>query len=283
MGKHERDWVDIAEESVSAAINGKSTNGYINEIALSNIKHIEKKFNTTVISSKWTGSNNYACPGDVEVFTTEHPTIPVELKFSKENGSGTKANPSTNIVKKYLSPSVMSYPEFDAELGLKDERYGLVERYINRDLVNQSDYERTLREIRQDDKDFLDDIAEITKPGQVKYASYIAEKLNDQLDAAQNLTDSILGGNNTTVDSDFDGEVVYCVIKKFETEKQFVQYYDFEEMNSMITKVISSGRSVKFQNTSGKVVLILSVTWKNICQGGATPCFNVFMGNALKN
>ena len=97
MGKHERDWVDIAEESVSAAINGKSTNKYINEIALSNIKHIEKKFNTTVISSKWTGSNNYACPGDVEVFTTEHPTIPVELKFSKENGSGTKANPSTNM------------------------------------------------------------------------------------------------------------------------------------------------------------------------------------------
>jgi hypothetical protein len=53
-------------------------------------------------------------------------------------------------------------------------------------------------------------------------------------------------------------------------------------MDRNVTKVEATGKSIKFVNASGKDVVRFSVTWKNICQGGSTPCFNVFIGNAFK-
>ena len=51
-------------------------------------------------------------------------------------------------------------------------------------------------------------------------------------------------------------------------------------MDSVVSKVVNSGQSIKMLNQHGKVVLRFSTTWKNICQGGATPCFTVFTGDA---
>ena len=57
-------------------------------------------------------------------------------------------------------------------------------------------------------------------------------------------------------------------------------FYDFSEMDSVVTEVVNSGKSIKMLNQHGKEVLRFSVLWKNICQGGQTPCFTVFVGNA---
>ena len=73
---------------------------------------------------------------------------------------------------------------------------------------------------------------------------------------------------------------MYCVVKHYESKKQSVSFYDFSEMDSVVTEVVSSGQSIKLLNQHGKEVLRFSVTWKNICQGGQTPCFTVFVGNA---
>jgi hypothetical protein len=61
-----------------------------------------------------------------------------------------------------------------------------------------------------------------------------------------------------------------------------VDFFDFTDMDRHVTKVEATGKSIKFVNASGKDVVRFSVTWKNICQGGSTPCFNVFIGNAFK-
>ena len=284
MGVYERDWVEDAEKESAAAINGVDVNSYTKKVGIAIYNYIEDNFNVKITKADWIGSESYEEPGDIAVSTECGLQIPVEEKFSKKNGSGTKANPSTNILKKYLKNNILNYPDFDKELGLKDKRYRLVENRIGRDLKNASDYENVLHQIRDIEKDtnFINEIVEITHPGKVKYANYVTEKLNDELDATQNLVDNILGGNHTTKENVEHEDVVYCVIKNFERPKQTVEFYDFSEMDSNVASVVSSGQSIKIQNKYGKDILRFSVNWKNICQGGGTPCFCVFVGNAFK-
>ena len=284
MGVYERDWVEDAEKESAAAINGVDVNYYTKKVGTAIYNYIEDNFNNVKITkAKWIGSESYEEPGDVAVFTECGLQIPVEEKFSRKTGSGTTANPSTNILKKYLKNNILNYPDFDKNLGLLAKRIKLVENEIVEKIKTKSAYGRALREIRDYDKSFLDEIASITKPGMEKYAEYAAKKLNDELGSTQNLVDDILGGNHTIKENVEHEDVVYCVIKNFECPKQTVEFYDFSEMDSNVASVVSSGQSIKIQNKYGEDILRFSVNWKNICQGGASPSFCVFVGNAFKN
>lgn len=279
MGKHERDWAEEAEIAVADAINGIETSIYTQKIATDIVEHISKNYKCEIKNAKWVGSESYEDKGDVHVFLLNGIKVPVELKFSRDNGSGTKANPTTAILKKYISNDIKTYPEVDQELGLKDQRYRMVEEKIGRPIKNTSDYEKNLRHIRDTGgKEFCDMIADVTAPGQEQYALYAANECNKNLDNVNTWVKSVLNGNNTSKSVDDSDELVYCVIKKFESEKQTVEFYDFTAIDSHITEVRATGKSICFDNKNDKTVIRLSVHWKNICQGGKSPCFNVFVG-----
>lgn len=279
MGKHERDWAEVVEQEVASALQGKSVSKYNENIARAVEKEIYETFHCSIKGAVWVGSESYDDAGDVHVYTDNSRKIPVEIKCSKQSGSGTKANPSTNILKKYLR-DIMNYPDFDEELGLRSKRFELIEQHSGSYPQNNSAYQKILRELKKQNNGITDQIAEITLPGKVKYASYAADKMNADLKGTQALVDAILEGNNTTQDS-YTPDLVYCVIKMYGSSKQTVEFYDFDQMDSTVTKVTSEGSSIKIQNASGKSILTMSVHWKNICQGGATPCFNIFVGNAF--
>jgi len=283
MGENERSWAEEAEIAVTKALNNAEVDDYFYLIADDIKQHINTVYNSKVESAKWTGGNSYADKGDIKVILINDIELAVETKFSFENGSGTKANTSTAILKKYINKDIKTYPQFDEELGLKKERFALVEERIGRTLKNNSDYAKTLRNIRDsEDEVFLDIISKITSPGQEKYAEYAATCMNKYLSEVNRWVNMLLSGNNTTKTAANNSDLVYCVVKNFQSKKQTVEFYDFTDMDSNITKVVASGKSIKLQNKSGKDVLRLSVTWKNICQGGQTPCFNIFVGNAFK-
>jgi len=283
MGKNERSWAEEAEIAVTKALNNAEVDDYFYLIADDIKQHINTVYNSKVESAKWTGGDSYADKGDIKVILINDIELAVETKFSFENGSGTKANTSTAILKKYINKDIKTYPQFDEELGLKKERFALVEERIGRTLKNNSDYAKTLRNIRDsEDEVFLDIISKITSPGQEKYAEYAATCMNKYLSEVNRWVNMLLSGNNTTKTAANNSDLVYCVVKNFQSKKQTVEFYDFTDMDSNITKVVASGKSIKLQNKSGKDVLRLSVTWKNICQGGQTPCFNIFVGNAFK-
>lgn len=279
MGKYERDWAELAEKNTAAGIRGELVDTADQKIANSICLHVEKEFNATVRTAKWVGAESYDDAGDIHVFLSDGRKIPVELKVSEKTGSGTKANPSTNILKKYI-PNAVNYPDFDQNLGLKEQRYNLVEDITGFRPQKASQYEKLLRQLRSTGRtDILETIADITEPGQKAYATYVTDLLNSDLSVVQNMVNDILEGNNTTQES-FTADLVYCVVKKYQSKKQSVEFYDFEQMDSTVSKVVAEGKSIKIQNRSGKDILRFSVTWKNICQGGATPCFNIFVGNA---
>lgn len=280
MGKYERDWAEYVEKQITAGISGESVENHDQSIVSAITDHIENLYKKKIATARWVGAENYDDAGDIHVFLEDMIKICVELKVSQKEGSGTKANTTTNILKKYIDQAI-NYPDFDNKLGLLTKRYEFIQQIAGIYPSKASQYKKILRELRDTGRtDVLEKIAEITSPGQQQYAVYVSNLLNDNISSTQKMVDAILGGNNTTK-STITENLVYCVVKNYSGKNQTVEFYNFDEIDSTVAKVISSGKSVKILNNAGKSILTLSVTWKNICQGGATPCFNVFIGNAL--
>jgi hypothetical protein len=280
MGKHERTWVEIAEKAVTDSLNNIKQNQHIEKISKSILDFIDKNFDSKIEKCIWVGGRDYNNPGDVHVYLISGEIIKIELKFSHKSGSGTVKNPTSNYFQNKICNSIIGYQEFDDKLGLKQQRYFLVENKLKVKLKTAKEYQKALRNFRDSNDPIIDKIAEITSPGQEQYAKYVSNELNKHLSKVNEVTTSILNICNT---DSVKQDVVYCVIKDFENIKQTVEFFDFTEMDKNITIVKASGKSIKFCNSSGKDVIRFSVTWKNICQGGQTPCFNVFIGNAFRN
>lgn len=281
MGIYCRDWAEEAEKDTAQGILGTSDSIYNQQIADAiKVQVAEQYPNSTIADAKWVGAEAYDDKGDIKVFLSDGTEVPVELKVSYKGGSGTKANPSQALFNKKVSNTILGYSDYDKQLGLLDQRYQLVEGLIGRSIESGADWSRVLREFRKTNPAVLEQVASITTPGQSAYAEYAATELNNNLEQLNILVQDILSGDNTTSEFSSDSELMYCVVKHYESKKQTVEFKDFSEMDSVVSKVVNSGQSIKMLNQHGKVVLRFSTTWKNICQGGATPCFTVFTGDA---
>lgn len=287
MGKHERGWSEEAEIDVTAALNGHDSVAHIKVIADKLREEIScQNPGDPIKQAVWVGGNDYANPGDVHVYLESNKIAKIELKFSKDSGEGTFKNLGAATFTKHIDSNILSYPEHES--ALRNQRYTLVENYTNQKFDTASLYEDTVRSIRDRgdlgsvvDKDIIDQIINITSPGQVNYAEYAATELNKHLTKLNGYFDVLFNHTDTR---NLRQDIIYCVVKNFGNEKfQTIELCDFTAMNRTVTKVISTGKSIKFQNAKGRDVLRFSVHWKNICQGGATPCFNVFVGNEFKN
>lgn len=265
MGKYERDWAQQAEQDVAAGLNGTSRSSSIQMV----VDAVRQHFGTSDFRSRWSGGDTYATPGDVELTFPSGDIRYLELKFSKKQGEGTAKNLSQACFKK-VSESIKGYQAWDEDLGLLSQRYQLVEQRIGRPLANIEDYQTNLYRLRDAKDPIITKIKNITKPGQISYAEYAAQELNRHLPMVNQLTAEILGIN--------DHSFILCVVKNFESANQTVSFPDIRQGNLQVTNVVASGKSIKFQNSQAQDVLRFSVTWKNICQGGKTPCFNVFRG-----
>lgn len=283
MGKLERDWAEEVEKNTAAGIRGEAVNAADQKIADAVRAHVEAEFKQSIKTAKWVGATSYGDAGDVHVFLSDDTKIPVELKTSKADSSGTKANPGNNFIKKYVKDAV-NYSDFDDNLGLRKQRYDLVESVVGHKLEKKAHYEKALRGLRDaGHSELVKQIKAITRPGQIQYASYVTELLSNHLRETQQMVDDILAGNNTTKVTQTEN-LVYCVVKQYQTKAQTVEFYDFSQMDSTVARVVCDDdqSSFKIQNAAGHDIITLSVLWKNICQGGAGPAHNIFIGNAFK-
>ena len=283
MGKHERDWVEVAEKAVADGLNGSPVNQYITMIVNDLRNHLSQS--GEISRAEWSGGDTYNDPGDVLVHLSSGDIVNVELKFSHGKGSGTTKNPGPKFFNKNISETIMSYTEFEEEYRKKRLEY--LSGKTGTTFKNYSAYVRELRKIKNQvgedawkTHEIRAEIANITNPGQEEYASYAAEKLNQFLPEINKVAIDLLGLDDTG-DKVKQG-TVYCIVKMFESNNQTVEFYDFSEMDRQITKVIATGQSIKFLNSSNKDVFRFAVNWKNICQGGATPSFNVWVGRAFQ-
>ena len=273
MGKYERDWVEVAEQDVANELNGINVNQYSKSIANEIKKELEKN-NIMFDKAVWSGGESYDDAGDVNILYKGKIIYGVELKFSHQGGKGTKANLGQNKFHEYID-EIIGYELFDEQLGLKKERYLAVEKYKNIKLRNKKHYEDSLREIKKTDKNFIKQIATITKSGAEEYTKYIEMMGNKNLDKINDLTEDIFNSKHVK-ESKSTKKVLYCIVQHYESSQQEVFFEDFQKLDTKVVKITSEGKSILFKNRFDKTILRFSVNWKNICQGGATPSFNVF-------
>lgn len=304
---HHRGWAEIAEQQVANGLNGDYVNANISKI----VDSIKSKY-PAIRDAEWIGGGDYSNEGDVllnvlDPNTNEIRKIRIELKFSKGIGIGTKKNPGAKFFQKQMGDSVMSYT--DHENQHKIARYRMVEAMSGTVLTKQKDYCNLLRKYRDDfnvlknklevakDLKDVDEMSRLTDAmdshiisqikreagiGQSNYAKYIADISNtvENLDIINTkIVPMFLGKDDSQVINDSGEPLEYCVINNFEHPSQIVEFLDFSDMDKRISKVESSGKSILLKNRADRIVLRFSVNWKNICQGGATPSFNVFVGN----
>lgn len=268
--KNDREWAEPAEKEVAVALNGGTTSTHITAIADKIKSQIVTRFpNEQMVKAIWIGGADYGNVGDVRIELTSS-IVPIELKFSLEEGRGTAKNLSAKLFQKRIDPSILSYIEYDKQFGYKKQRFDLIESLTGKTYKRDNAYHADLRVLRDTNPKVLDKIADITAPGQEKYAEYVAKECNNHLDKVNILVQSLL--NKQVPD------MLYCVVRNFNTSTQAVEFMDFDKENKVV-KVVSSGKSIRCFNSNGKDVVRFSVHWKNICQGGKSPCFNVFIGN----
>jgi len=268
---NEREWAEPAEIDVAQALKGVTKPPHI-EIIAENIRaELNAKYAESIINAEWIGGNDYANPGDIRV-QLDTKKVSIEMKFSKSSGRGTVKNPGSAHFTNHVSNSILSYKDFDEVGGFKEKRYALIESKFGTRPRSAAEYARILRHQRHFNPTLLEDIERITSPGQEAYAEYVSDQLNSRLPEVNIMIQKILNISFGPI------PVHYCIVKEFGSAAQTVEFLDFVGNNTVV-KVVNSGKSIKFINASGKDVVRFSVHWKNICQGGQSPCFNVFVGN----
>lgn len=267
--KNSRSWAEPAEQAVTAAINGIGDHLHARLVA-----DAIRAYVPDIVRAEWKGARDYAGGGDIMLELMDAVQRVCECKFSMGSGSGTAKNLGAKTFAKRIDSSIVGYQEFEADY--KTQRYALVEQLTGRAPSTATAYCAVLRGWRTTDPSRLVEIADITAPGQVAYAQYAAGELNKHLDKVNAFANGILGNIDTR---QLRQDVVYCVTKHWQGRFQSTEFYDFVDMDRAITQVVAKGKQIKLQNAQGRDVLTISVNWKNICQGGATPSFNVFIGN----
>lgn len=275
MGTHQRDWAEQAEIDITAGLNGLPVNDSIQRIVNTIHTQIKKMYPNEVFKkAHWVGGDNYKDPGDVHVEFASGKKEKIELKISLAKGNGTAKNLGAKTFNKKVSKNIKGYLEFEQDY--KQQRYDYLGSLISRKFNTASAY---CIELRKQPDTVKDKIAIITAPGQEAYAKYAATELNNYLKEVNLLVNNIL---NVSGVEEPKQDILYCVVQSFNSKYQTEEFYDFADMDRTITKIEATGKSVKFYNAKGKDVIRFSVHWKNICQGGSTACFNVFIGNAYK-
>lgn len=269
MTKNSRSWAEPAEQAVTEAINGSTSNPTAMLVA-----QAIRTYVPNIKEAKWKGASDYAAGGDIVLCLEDGTERTCETKFSKANGAGTAKNLGAKTFTKRIDPSIIGYQQH--EEAYKEQRYALVESLFGRRPSTASEYCSILRGWRTTRPDILEQIAAITGPGQEAYAQYASQELSKHLVKVNEFVNSILGNIDAR---QLRQDVVYCVTKNWEHRLQSTEFFDFLDMDRTVTHVEAKGKQIKLKNIKHKDVLTISVNWKNICQGGATPSFNVFIGN----
>jgi len=292
MGKAERKWSDVAEKNVSEALN-KSIHSNINDdnhsefdvtIAKTINNHLKKE-SVDFSRSVWSGANNYTTPGDIELLNECGEKMDsIELKFSKKTNEGTFKNVgSTWFTKEF---GLTSYADFHKELGHEAASWAKVSEYCGVDVNKKPLYENELRAYKKklSKSEWEDDslkvfINSLASDSAGKYAKYVQEFFNNDVESLNIAIQRLLKSN---ISGSFNNLKFYYIIKNYEKKNQVVSVLDLSRISTQVSSVENSGKSIKILDSDGNVIIRFSVHWKNICQGGQTPCFNVFLGDQFK-
>ncbi len=282
------------EKDLVSYLNLRNTN------AKWNIKVVGNKIIDTfpnIIEAQHIGSSAYNIEGDI-LLITESKAINIEIKMSEHYGKGTLANISQKIFKA-INTEIESYQDFHNNYVYEDTNFKnwcwtKVGDAVGKKIRTASEYQTFLRNLRDSGSYIVDEIVEQTNFIKIEYNEYLISELLNTPDYLHKLTLLVrLLKDGIHTYADIKNEI--SELKPLDQYKQRSEYYvvyvynvfgdvscqivDYSEALDTVHDIESNGQSIVLKNSEGKIIVRFSTHWKNICQGGATPCFNVFHGN----
>lgn len=280
----DQSWARDKEKAINSMFNGfPSDDMYDNNIVNYIQQYYNMKYGEKIVGAVWNGRSGVnEKPGDIIVTLESGAVKTIEMKMSFSNLSGTIKNPGNKFFNIISEGAIKDYSTF--EEALCEKRHKLLAEYLGCNIPNQCRFVKLLRGVRnkaskgcKKSKKLIEKIKEITEPGQTDYGNYVVEniaayfpKLNEYISN----TIFHINDNNQCVD--------FVVVKNYSSKNQTVSFYDYSTMNIKAVSVTSDGKTIFMFNSDNELIVRFSINWKNVCQGGGTPSFNVFVGNAFK-
>lgn len=294
MSSYHRGIAEDFEKKLTSYINNRNTN------AQSNVKLVGDYIIQTfpdIIEAQHIGSTSYNVEGDILLVTESRP-INLEIKTSDSFGKGTLANSSQKLFTA-IDPNILGYQDFHnnfiyKNMRFKDYCWKIVGEKVGKKIRTASEYATLLRNLRDSGSEVVDEVVDTTNDIKLEYNSYLIAELKKTPDYLYKLTYLVrLLKDGIHTFSDIRKEL--AEFKGIESYKKRSEYYvvyiynvssdvsceiaDYSKAIDTVYSIDFVGQSIVFKNIDNDIILRFSTHWKNICQGGATPCFNIFHGN----
>jgi len=263
-----RIWADEVEKNIVNELNNIDTEHEYAKLAATELNN---KFN--ILEAHWTGSGNYDENGDIKLIT-DNGDVFIELKASAKTSGGTTANVSQAFFKDNVHEA-LGYTDYEDNNGITAHRQLLA------NTTNKKVYEKTLRDSRSTDKILLNQIVSFTNTKKPEYIDFMLPKLNKNKAKLSKLLFLLKNGIHTKdaikkhSDSKVQDNYYILFITKYNTTPA-VRLVNPNKITYNVTNIERAGESSIVFKNKDEALMRFSVHWKNICQGGATPCFTVF-------
>lgn len=250
-----------------------------------------------IIEAQHIGNRAYNIEGDIMLITSDF-AINLEIKLSDSFGKGTLANVSQKLFSA-INPSIMGYQEFHnnyvyENTTVKNYFWELVGNTIGKKIKSNSEYQTYLRNLRDSGSSIVKEIVDLTNKIKIDYNKYLLDMLKSTPDYLYKLTFLVrLLKDGIHTFSDIRQELEdFKSIEEYKSRSKYYVVYvynvstnvscqivDYSKALDTVHSIEAVGQSIVLYNVDKQIILRFSTHWKNICQGGATPCFNVFHGN----
>jgi len=250
-----------------------------------------------IIEAQHIGNRAYNIEGDIMLITSS-VAVNLEIKLSDSFGKGTLANVSQKLFSA-INPAIIGYQEFHNTYAyngttVKQYFWNLVGTTIGKTIRSNTEYQTYLRNLRDSGSSVVKEIVDLTNKIKLEYNVYLINMLKNTPEYLYKLTFLVrLLKDGIHTYSEIKHEMEdFKSIEEYKTRSKYYVVYvynastnvscqivDYSKALDTVHTIEAMGQSIVFYNVDKQIILRFSTHWKNICQGGATPCFNIFHGN----
>ena len=224
--------------------------------------------------------NSYKEPGDITLYQNNGEKIFLELK-KIQNGRGTLANITQDAFTKYKVFNGISWSNFRKNTGFQDKILTIILSYDPTfEFTTQAEFQKKVRLIK-DNPNFLlfrKQIEELARQDKIDYLNYL-QTLPLNIDFLQIFTRNMFNGTHTIGNYSFDilekdDSILYTCYYLTKTDFCYIEN-EVNNIENLDIKFLKDTTGFLI-TTNNKPLIRVAFHWKNIFQGIATPCLNIF-------
>lgn len=232
-------------------------------------------------------ANSHEDVGDFIIIYTDETKSYIEIKYLTTDGSGTLANIGPEWVKNYnLCKGIISFNDFNKKISWFDYvRSKLLEYDCSFEVGTKKELKDSAEELKENSNlgdEFASkikaEISEMSKIRKIEYLSYLSSLQLDEENLRKFTIDMLEGRHSRKQRQKSDKAIPIYINYKKNSIVISNKKIDDEFVSGLHIVYDKNLTNFKINNINNETVLTVCLHWKNVFQGIATPCFNIFKG-----